>query len=72
MKRWGWDEASKMLTVYDPESELALWEGEFSDFVTAKYCADSFSKLYTQGVRHGKLLALEEIKRTVDHIDRSI
>lgn len=72
MKHWGWDEKAKLLTVYDRESEAAAWVLEFPDFATAKACADSFDRLYNQGVRHGKQKALEEMQRTIDNIDRTL
>lgn len=72
MKTWNWNDRERLLTVYDRETEMALWTGEFPDFVTAKYCADSFDKLYDQGLRHGKQKAVEEVQRTLDHIDRTL
>lgn len=72
IRHWSWNDSTKLLTVYCRESSTPIWERSFETFEDAQDCANSFIELYDQGVRHGKQLALEEIRRTIDHIDRSI
>jgi hypothetical protein len=67
-----WNDQTKVLEVMCRESGTPIFEHKFDNFSDAKDCADSFAELYDQGVRHGKRLAVEEMQRTVDHIDRNI
>lgn len=67
-----WSDQTKELEIMCRESGTPLFGHKFDSFADAKECADSFAELYDQGVRHGKRIALEEIQRTVDHIDRNI
>lgn len=67
-----WQDDEKQLTVFCRETGDKVYQCCFAGFHEAKKVADAFVKMYDQGVRHGKRLALEEMRRTVDHIDRNI
>jgi hypothetical protein len=69
---WRWEELSKELTVMCRESETPLWSQKFENFADANECANCFKEIYEQGMRHGKLTALEGMRRTLDEIDRTI
>jgi hypothetical protein len=67
-----WEDDEKRLSVFCRETEATIYQCHFANFREAKKVADAFAKLYDQGVRHGKLLVLEEIRRTTDHVERNI
>lgn len=67
-----WQEDEKLLSVFCRETGDTVYQCCFASFRDAKTVADVFVKMYNQGVRHGKQLATEEMRRTVDHIDRNI
>lgn len=69
---YNWNDDDKLLKVFCRETGGTIYECCFANFREAKKVADAFGKLYDQGVRHGKLKATEEMRRTVDHIDRNI
>jgi hypothetical protein len=66
-----WHDNEKQLVMLDRETERPLWTSTFVDFKAAKACADAFQKLYDQGCFHGRMKALEEMQRTIDHIERN-
>jgi hypothetical protein len=59
-----------MLTILDRETERPVWSKQFDNFAEANTCAAAFNKLYEQGLEHGRQKALEEIRRTITHIER--
>lgn len=67
-----WSEEDRQLSVYCRETGSTIYQCCFANFREAKKVADAFDQLYAQGVRHGTLKATEEMRRTVDHIDRNI
>jgi hypothetical protein len=70
MVHYSWHDATKSLIMLDRENEQPAWKGTFTSFKEAKSCADAFQRLYEQGLAHGRLKALEEMRRTIDHIER--
>jgi len=69
MNFYSWNDDEKQLRVYCRESGGIVYECCYANFREAKKVADAFVQMYDQGKRHGKLLATEEVRRTLDHID---
>lgn len=69
---YSWNDETKWLAIYSRETQEPIYEARLPSFGEATRCTNAFAKLYEEGVRHGKQLALEEMRRTVDHIDRNI
>jgi hypothetical protein len=67
-----WQDDEKLLSVFCRETGDTVYQCYFANFREAKTVADAFVKLYDQGLRHGKLKAVEDMKRTLADIDRNI
>lgn len=67
-----WEDDEKRLSVFCRETEVTIYQCHFASFREAQKVADAFAKLYDQGVRHGKQLAVEDMQRTLAEIDRNI
>lgn len=72
VNHYHWSEEDKQLSVFCRETGGTIYQCCFANFREAKKVADAFNKLYDQGQRHGKQLALEEMRRTIYHIERNI
>lgn len=67
-----WQDDEKQLSVFCRETGDTVYKCYFANFREAKLVADAFVKMYDQGKRHGKQLAIEDMQRTIYHIDRNI